>query len=375
MSGLCRCPACLAPRPYLFLPMGEHPPASMLVRRAELGEVQPAFPLDAHACLACGLIHVPNRLPRDFFVRHLRLTAAAPLGGADQDLTDIALSLAKGGWIAELEPDPGKVAPEFKILVNPFDAAKQCCLRDEHGPPRVIVAGECLERTEDLHSLLQMMSELLAPDGVLITETRWACAALRDNAFDALSAEHLSLFSLHSLAAAGSFFGLVPVDVAPTRRDAGVLRTIFRRRGSEPSAAVAALLEEEAAAGILRAETYDAFADRASTLRDRLLRLIWTLRSEGKHVVGYGVSEAGHTLMNFCGIGRAELDYIVNPDSCEDQLFTPGMKVPIKPPAAMNAAPADVLLMVDNSLAGTVPPPLSARSQLLIALPQPRLVG
>jgi hypothetical protein len=199
---------------------------------------------------------------------------------------------------------------------------------------------------------------------------------MRDNAFDALSAEHLSLFSLHSLAALGSFVDLVPVEVMHSRSRPGLLQTIFGRRGVDaPSGGVEALLAEERDAGMLRAETYDAFADRAAALRDRLLAVLWDLRAEGKHVVGYGVSEEGHTLMNFCGIGRAELDFIVDPHWSRDQLFTPGMKVPIKPATAISAIPADVLLMVDESLAETVPPPLAAHSQLLIALPQPRFVG
>ena len=58
-------------------------------------------------------------------------------------------------------------------------------------------------------------------------------------------------------------------------------------------------MEEERQFGILRAETYDAFADRATALRDQLLHLLWELRAEGKpladwHPLNSGDPESVH---------------------------------------------------------------------------------
>jgi hypothetical protein len=58
MHKLDQCRACLAPAPYLFLPLGMHAPAQMLIRPDEMDKPQPSFPLNTQVCLECGLIQV-----------------------------------------------------------------------------------------------------------------------------------------------------------------------------------------------------------------------------------------------------------------------------------------------------------------------------
>ena len=55
------CRACGSARLLLFLPMGNHPPANLFVRPEDAAEPQPAFPLNAQACLDCGLIQVADQ--------------------------------------------------------------------------------------------------------------------------------------------------------------------------------------------------------------------------------------------------------------------------------------------------------------------------
>src|SRR5579871_4130545 len=60
------CRACRGTRMYMFMPLGDHPPANSFVRPGrEQDEVR--FSLDIHACLDCGLIQVPNVIPAGFF--------------------------------------------------------------------------------------------------------------------------------------------------------------------------------------------------------------------------------------------------------------------------------------------------------------------
>ena len=77
MDRLTTCRACLAPDPYLFLPLGNHAPAQMLIRPEEFGKTQPAFPLNAQVCLKCGLIEVADQIPADFFRHYLYVPSGA----------------------------------------------------------------------------------------------------------------------------------------------------------------------------------------------------------------------------------------------------------------------------------------------------------
>ena len=77
MTLLTRCRACLAADPYLFLPMGDHPPANSFVRPGDVGKSQPVFPLDTQVCLECGLIQVADQVPEGFFEHYLYVPSSA----------------------------------------------------------------------------------------------------------------------------------------------------------------------------------------------------------------------------------------------------------------------------------------------------------
>ena len=51
----------------MFLPLGDQPPANAFLRRDQLGLPEWRWPLEAHVCLDCGLIQIPNVLRPDFF--------------------------------------------------------------------------------------------------------------------------------------------------------------------------------------------------------------------------------------------------------------------------------------------------------------------
>lgn len=405
MLRLKRCRGCWAPQPYLFLPMGEHVPASMLVRRAELGEMQPHFRLDVHACLQCGLVGVPDRLPADFFRRHLRARTSSECPGEIAQLSARIAELAAGGWLCQINAGEGRVLAACRargvdvggteadqaramvarhagldISIGAFDADMARTLRSRRGLAQVVLVRNELDREGDLHGFLTAVGALLDPRGSLIVDTRWSCAALRLNAFDCVSAEHLSLFSLHSLVRLCAMCGLVVVDAETVGAQQDAIRIVARPHGNAaPGKSVAALLRQEVQLGLLKAETYDAFADRAVRVRDRLLSMLWDFKAQGLHVAGYGVSENGNTLLNFCGIGRFELDFLADADPAKHELYSPGMKIPIRPIEAIRADHMDVLILLDDELMRAGEEELRAlsshASRLLVPLPEPRVLN
>ena len=74
---LTHCRACQTKNPYVFMPMGNHPPANMFVRPDEVGKEQPSSPLNTQVCLNCGLIQVADQVPEDFFRHYLYVPSGA----------------------------------------------------------------------------------------------------------------------------------------------------------------------------------------------------------------------------------------------------------------------------------------------------------
>lgn len=115
MAILNQCRACLAPDPYLFLPMGDHPPANMFIRPTELDDVQPAFPLNTQVCLTCGLIQVADQIPTDFFRHYLYIpSAATSMHGHFRGLAEVLTAKAGGGLIVDIGCNDGLLKKQQK---------------------------------------------------------------------------------------------------------------------------------------------------------------------------------------------------------------------------------------------------------------------
>ena len=65
------CRACKSDRMFMFLELGSHPPANLFLTREQLEQPEPSFPLNAHVCLDCALIQVPDFIPPGFFKHYL----------------------------------------------------------------------------------------------------------------------------------------------------------------------------------------------------------------------------------------------------------------------------------------------------------------
>jgi C-methyltransferase C-terminal domain len=104
-----------------------------------------------------------------------------------------------------------------------------------------------------------------------------------------------------------------------------------------------------------------------------------TLKAEGKRIVGYGASARGNTLLKYFGIGTQYLDFIVDKNPLKHGLYSPNMRIPIKPVEALEREQPDVLFVLAWNFFGEIRQQqagFEARGgKFLVALPEPRLVG
>ena len=77
VATMSSCRACTGRNLFLYLPLGDHPPANAFLRPERLNAPEPKFSLDTHVCLDCGLIQVPDKLPPDFFEDYLYVPSAS----------------------------------------------------------------------------------------------------------------------------------------------------------------------------------------------------------------------------------------------------------------------------------------------------------
>lgn len=408
--GAHRCRACLGSRMIDFLDLGVQPIANRYVDAIERGEPEPVFPLHAHACLDCGLIQVPDRVPAEFFRHYLYVPSAADdlcrhfaaladrladeaYVPADGYLVDIGCNegvllracAARGMHVVGVDPARNLVervrAAGIEAVCEYFGGDVARALRDRHGRASVITTTNTFNHIDDLHGFVRGVHDLLANDGVFIVEVPHAADLLERNEFDTIYHEHLSEFSVRSIVTLYGACGLEVFDVEALAVHGGSMR-VWGQHARGPrrtNAAVAQRLADEDARGLFASATYDAFRGRVEALRETLRTQIAALRAQGKRVAAYGAPAKGMTLLAYCGLGPADIAYVADRSPLKQGRFTPGTGIPIVPPARIAIdRPAVLLVLAWNYLDEIVAQQadfLRGGGRFLVPIPTPRFVG
>jgi hypothetical protein len=115
-------------------------------------------------------------------------------------------------------------------------------------------------------------------------------------------------------------------------------------------ARVAAVLQQETAAGLGDLATYDRFAAGVAALKCDVLDFLVTARRAGKTVAGYGAPAKGNTLLNYCGIGPELLAFTVDRSPHKQGRFLPGSRIPVVAPERLRAVHPDYVFILPWNL-------------------------
>ena len=358
------CRTCKSERLYLFLPLGDHPLANGFLRRDQLDDEEPRFPLDVHVCLDCGLIQVADQIPPGFFRHYVYIPSSADamhghFQGLARDLAErflqspdaltidigcndgLFLSFLRERGARTLGIDPAENIAELarakgiEVVTEYFTPELARAIRAEHGPAKTVVSTNTFHHIGDLDPFTLGVTILLAGDGVFVVEVPHAQELVEQNEFDGVYHEHVSQHTVKSFVDHFRLFGLEVFDVERLDVHGGSIRVFARpaRDGGAPPPSVQAWLDEEERRGLFAVETYDAFRSRVERIRGELVAILDEAKRSGSRIVGYGASARGNTLLNYYGIGPDTLDYIVDRNPLKQGLYSPGMHIPVEGPS------------------------------------------
>ena len=405
-SDFCRC--CESQNMFMFLPLGPHGPAQGFLEKDKMDQER-LFDLNTHACLHCGLIQVPNRLPPDFFRHYLWVPSTGALAHVhfaelakaikNRLLTEtndlfvdigcndgLLLKSAHDIGIKTLGIDPaeniGQIAKEKNLTVisEYFNAETAKVALEQHGKAKVITSNNTFNHIDNLHDFMDGISILLERDGTFIVEVPQALQYFNNLMFDNIYHEHVSVFSVKSLSELYRRFGMEIYDIEPIDVQGGSMRVYARFADDEVAIPprVQEWLEEEQKAGLLDADAYRRFKTSVEEIRDELLTILEDLKADGKSIIGYGASAKGNTLLNYYGIGPETLPIIVDKNTLKHGLYSPGMHIPVCPVERIaEEKPNYILILAWNFAEEVMAQQAAYRSgggKFIIPLPKPRVV-
>lgn len=226
-------------------------------------------------------------------------------------------------------------------------------VRDGHRAD-VIHANNVLAHVADLNGVVAGFATLLKPEGVVVVEAPYLKDLLDHVEFDTIYHEHLCYFSLTALTQLFGQHGLEIIDVERLSIHGGSLRIYAAKAGTASvQSAVYDLLEEESE-WVRDPDFYQSFGERVETLRHELIGLLQTLKADGKRIAVYGASAKGSTLLNFFGLGRDLLEYVVDRSTVKQGRYTPGTRLKIHDPSRLTEDRPDYCLLLTWNFAEEV---------------------
>jgi hypothetical protein len=390
------------------LSLGYMPPVNQMVSIGEVPRQQPWFPTNLLHCAKCELVQLglavdpviifPPEYPytsgttkvlRDNFA-DLYAEASAMLALGPKDLVidigsndgTLLSNFQNGGHrVLGIEPtEVGKIADGRGIptLMRYFTPATAAEVKRQHGPARVVTAANCFAHIEDVHVIVEGILDLLAPDGVFISESHYLIGLLDRLQYDTIYHEHLRYYSVGSLGHLLQMHGLEVFHARPIPSHGGSIRVYAARRGVQPVRdSVGKMLATEPRGEAMRARL-SAFRHDVMLSKLRLLAMVRDLKEKGARICGISAPSRASTLVNYVGLDEAIIDYVCEiPGSLKIGKCMPGTLIPVVEESRLFTDQPDCAIIFSWHIADELAPKLRAkgyRGTLITPLPEPRVL-
>ncbi len=248
------------------------------------------------------------------------------------------------------------------------------------GKADIVTANNVFAHVGNIKELTNNVKLLLKPDGVFMIEVQYLVDTIQKLTFDNIYHEHLSYFNIHSLSEFFSRNEMEIFNVEHQDSHGGSIRVFIQKKGSgHPlDISVKGALEYEKKAGIDKIETYEKFAEQVYAIKNKFQSFIKTLRANNKKIIGYGAPAKATTFLNFCGIDKNSIEYIIEDNTLKQGLIVPGVKIPIVGKEHAEKNPPDYITILAWNFADEIMKKNAHQSQrgahFIIPLPEPRIV-
>jgi hypothetical protein len=356
--------------------LGAQPGADYFPPTSTPGE-DPRWPLELWLCQSCTLVQlgpVELRLSEP----SLAIESATSLAHAETSVRNLVRDYPElsGATVVEFDSHHGG-----SWLQHLLAAGCRTVTNDERAHLVVDVHG--LAHEPAIGRSLAERVDRLAPGGLLVLEFHHLLPLLIDSQFDTVRHGHWSYLSLGAMSRLAAPLGLAVASLRQIPLFGGSLQLMLRHTDAGDGldlvdAAVKAVLEDEAAAGVDDPDKLGglhAAAHRSATaLHDYLV----DQKDKGRTVLGYGAPSKAPVLLDISRVGPNLLPFTVDAAPGKHGRRIPGCGVPIRPVDDLRASRPDIVLILTWDIADEVISQLEADggwgAAYLVPLPKPRLV-
>jgi hypothetical protein len=211
-----------------------------------------------------------------------------------------------------------------------------------------------------------------------VVESPYALGLRHDLQYDYIFHEHVSYFTMTTLAAALARYGLAPTRTTFVSMNGGSF-LCEAQRSDEPAAdsSFAGLFELERVLDLNEPRGWAWFSAGVAQQREQICALLSDLASKGAVVGAYGAAARTMTMFNYCGLGPDLIRAIGDGNPRKQGLLCPGVHIPVVSPEQLLTIKPEYVLIGPWNFTHEIVVQLQARGyagKFIVPLPVPRIL-
>lgn len=188
------------------------------------------------------------------------------------------------------------------------------------------------------------VAAILDEDGIWHLEMSYQPTMLHLNAMDTVCQEHLEYYRLRDIHNIAQRVGLAIVDIEQNAVNGGSLAvTLMHEKHQER--AYRSLIDWMLGRETMDLDDFRVFGMHAANMREQLRSLVIRARQDGKTVAALGASTKGNVLLQYCGFGPEDIQFVMDVNPEKFGRFTPGTLIPIVSEEEGRAQNPDLLMV------------------------------
>ncbi len=407
-----QCRFCKTTLEHIFIDLQNAPASNSFLTTDQLNEPEVFYPLKVYICHRCFLVQIDEYKTSDAifnneyvyfssysttWLKHAEAYCEMMVKRFGFDSHSRIIEVAsndgyllqyfkkKGIPVLGVEPTANTaevaMARGIDCIIDFFGVRLAEALAANGTKADLLLGNNVLAHVPDIVDFVAGIKIILKPRGIATMEFPHLMQLVDQVQFDTIYHEHFSYLSFSVVKKIFEASGLELFDVQELPTHGGSLR-IYAKHADDKShpvtASVQELLLKEERAGIETLDYFQRFQEKALSAKLGLLQFLISQRHAGKKVAAYGAAAKGNTLLNYCGVKRDLVSFVVDRNPHKQGKLLPASHIPVVDEDFLKKEEPDYILILPWNLKDEIIMQLSySRSwgvKFIVAIPELQMI-